>query len=186
MSTFNISSTQASMLDGTAPPSETRAWFAVQTWPRYEKKAASELQNRGVHVFLPLLESKHQWSDRQRLIQSPLFPSYIFVRIPETKEMRVAVLRANGVTGFVGVRGSGIPIPESEIESVRTVLAQGAFVQAHPFLHVGNRVRVRGGSLDGVEGVLVAKNDDLSLIVSVQIIQRSLSIRIDGYQVESV
>jgi transcription antitermination factor NusG len=89
------------------------------------------------------------------------------------------------VSKFVGDRGIGTAIPENEIESVRTLLKGNTPFQSHPFLSVGQRVRVRGSSLDGVEGVLVAKNEDRSLLVSVQIIQRSLSIRIDGYQVEA-
>ena len=165
--------------------SDSGSWFAVQTWPRYEKRVADELRKKDVELFLPLFASKRQWSDRQRVIQLPLFPSYIFVRIPETTDRRIAVLRTNGVTGFVGVRGIGVPIPESEIESVRIILTRGIPFQVHPFLHVGNRVRVRGGSLDGVEGILLAKNDDLSLVVSIQIIQRSLSMRIVGFQVEA-
>ena len=158
-------------------------WFAVQTRLRYEKRVATELEEKNLEVFLPMLASKHQWSDRQRTVQMPLFPSYLFVRIPQTKEARITVLSTNGATGFVGVRGTGIVIPEDEIESVRTVLAQGISVHAHAFLTVGDRVRVRGGSLDGVEGILLAKNDDLSLVVSIKLIQRSLSIRIAGYQV---
>ena len=165
--------------------SSSGAWFAVRTWPRYEKRVATELQGKDLNVFLPLLASKRQWSDRKQTVQLPLFPSYLFVRIPETVETRVAVLRTNGVTNFVGVRGAGIPIPECEIESVRSILTRGIPIQVHPFLNVGQRVRVRGSSLDGVEGILLAKNDDLSLIISIQLIQRSLSIRISGYQVEA-
>jgi transcription antitermination factor NusG len=160
-------------------------WFAVRTWPRYEKRVATELQSKELEVFLPLLASKRQWSDRKQTVQLPLFPSYLFVRIPEALETRVAVLSTNGVTNFVGVRGAGIPIPECEIESVRSLLNHGISPQDHPFLNVGQRVRVRGSSLDGVEGILVAVNDDLSLIVSIQLIQRSLSVRIAGYQVEA-
>jgi transcription antitermination factor NusG len=184
LSTAHISAMTDSF-DRSKTPSNSGVWFAVQTWPRYEKKVAAELQEKKLDVFLPLLASRNRWSDRQRLVQSPLFPSYIFVRIPEHKETRIAVLRTNGVSSFVGVRGAGSPIPESEIESVRIVLKQGISVQPHPFLNVGDRVRVRGSSLDGVEGVLLAKNDDLSLVVSIQLIQRSLSIRIAGYQVET-
>jgi transcription antitermination factor NusG len=139
-----------------------------------------------LEVFLPLLAAKHQWSDRRQVVQSPLFPCYLFVRLPETQDRRISVLSTNGVTNFVGFRGMGVPVPECEIESVRFLLNRGISFQAHPFLNVGQRVRVRGSSLDGVEGILVAKNDDLSLIISIQLIQRSLSIRIAGYQVETV
>jgi len=161
------------------------AWLAVQTWPRYEKKVAAELEKKQIELFLPLLSAEHRWSDRRRIVQLPLFPGYIFVRIPETSEPRVSVLRTNGVIKFVGSRSAGTPIPQNEIDSVQILLKGGVVFQEHSFLNVGQRVRVRGGSLDGVEGVLMTKNDDLSLVVSIRIIQRSLSIRVAGYRVEA-
>jgi transcription antitermination factor NusG len=160
-------------------------WFAVQTWPRYEKKVANECHTKNINSFLPLVPSKRQWSDRVRTVHLPLFPSYLFVRISETVEARIPVLRTTGVMKFVGDRGMGIPIPDSEIESVRLLLSRGIPFEAHPFLSVGQRVRIRGGSLDSVEGILQAKNDDFSLVVSIHIIQRSLSVRVAGYQVEA-
>jgi transcription antitermination factor NusG len=160
-------------------------WFAVQTWPRYEKQVAVELQRKAIEVFLPLQAAEHQWSDRRRIVQLPLFPSYVLVRIPERLDSRISVLRTNGVTMFVGARSTGTPIPDSEIEAVRTLLKRGVDFHNHPFLNVGQRVRIRGGSLDGVEGFLVAKNEDLSLVVSINIIQRSLAMRVAGYRVEA-
>jgi transcription antitermination factor NusG len=160
------------------------SWFAVQTWPRYEKRIASQLQEKGVEVFLPLLHERHQWSDRRTVVHAPLFPSYVFVRIADTPSTRVPVLRTSGVARFVGGRNTGSPIPDSEIESIQAVLSNGAAYREHPFLNIGQRVRIRGGSLDGVEGILAAKSDGASLLVSIEIIQRSLAVRIAGYHVE--
>lgn len=159
-------------------------WFAIQTWPRYEKKVAVELKQKSLEVFLPLVSAEHQWSDRHRVVQLPLFPTYLFVQTSGETESRIPVLRTSGVIGFVGVR-TGTPVPESEIESVRVLLNRGVSFQNHPFLSVGQRVRIRGSSLDGVEGILVSKNDDFSLIVSINIIQRSLSVRVAGYRIEA-
>ena len=181
----NNSGPNQSFSSGAIASSNGDVWFAVQTWPRYEKKVAAELKKKELEVFLPLTLSRHQWTDRQRTVQSPLFPSYLFVRIPETLDTRVAVLRTNGVMSFVGVRGAGVPIPEGEIESVRMLATGSISFRGHPFLNIGQRVRVRGSSLDGVEGILLAENNDLSLIISIQIIQRSLSVRISGFQVEA-
>jgi transcription antitermination factor NusG len=161
------------------------SWYAIQTWPRFEKKVAAEFQRKDVEAFLPLFSSKRQWSDRRCVVQLPLFPGYVFVRIAPGPSARIPILRTNGVTSFVGVRGIGIPIQNSEIDSVRLLLDRGVAFQQHPFLNLGQRVRVRGGSLDSVEGILLAKNDDLSLVVSIEIIKRSISIRISGYQVEA-
>ena len=80
-------------------------WFAVQTRPRFEKKVAVDLQEKGIHSFVPLRAVKRQWSDRKQVISLPLFPGYTFVRIPPEQDARVAVLRTYGVTNFVGSRG---------------------------------------------------------------------------------
>lgn len=160
------------------------SWFAVQTRSRFEKKVARQLEEKEIEVFLPLVTERHKWSDRVATVHSPLFPHYLFVRIPESMDTRVSVLRTVGVEGFVGGRGAGAAIPDPEIESIMTVLSNDTPFMPYPFLNAGSRVRIRGGSLDGVEGILVAKNEDLSLLVSVEIIQRSLAIRVTGYQIE--
>jgi transcription antitermination factor NusG len=160
-------------------------WLAVQTWPRYEKKVATELQRKKIEVFLPLEASERRWSDRRQAVELPLFPSYLFARIPPTLASRVSVLRTGGVTNLVGARNVGTAIPDGEIESVRMLLKRGIAFETHSYLDIGQRVRIREGSLDGVEGILVGKNNDLSLVVSIQIIQRSLSVRVAGYRVEA-
>jgi transcription antitermination factor NusG len=161
------------------------SWFAVQTWPRYEKKVAVELNRKQIEVFLPVVKSPRQWSGRRRIVDFPLFPGYVFVRIFKALEERVAVLRTNGVVNLVGDRGTGSAIPETEINSVRTLLYRSIPFRSHPYLSVGQRVRIRGGALDGIEGTLQEEKNDLSLIVSVDIIQRSLSIRLEGYEIEA-
>jgi transcription antitermination factor NusG len=118
------------------------------------------------------------------VIHSPLFPGYVFVRSAGTLDARVAVLRTNGVISFVGVRGLGTPIPEEEITAIQAVLAEKIPFEPYPFLKVGQRVRIRGGSLDGIKGILTAVRGDQSLIISVEVIQRSISMRVSGYLVE--
>jgi transcription antitermination factor NusG len=162
------------------------SWFAVQTRPRHEKKAAAELQAKGVKTLLPLHAASHQWSDRRRLVHVPIFPGYVFVSIADAVASRVPVLRTNGVKNFVGVRGTGIPIPKHEIEAIQAIFGQGVRAEPHPFLRIGQRVRICGGSLDGVEGILQEQNSDLSLVVSVELIQRSLAIRVTGYELEPI
>jgi transcription antitermination factor NusG len=162
------------------------SWFAVQTKPRHEKKAAAELQEKGISAFLPLCCEKRQWSDRQRVVELPLFPQYVFVRIAQTVHTRVSVLRTNGVTSFVGTRGIGIAIPDEQIEQVQTVISQGVPVSPHLFMNIGKRVRILGGALDGLQGILTAVNGDQTLVMSVEMIQRSLAIRISGFTIEPV
>ena len=161
-------------------------WFAVQTRPRHEKKVAQELQTKGILAYLPLHSTLRQWSDRLQNVSLPLFPGYVFVQTKGTVVDRVAVLQTNGITGFVGVRGQGLSIPDQQIQAIKAVIESGVAVNQYPFLQEGKRVRIRSGSLTGVEGVLVAKNEDLSLVISVELIQRSLAVRISGFHVEPV
>lgn len=160
-------------------------WFAVETVPRYEKRVAAELEKKAVHTFLPLEAHSHQWSDRRRTVHLALFPNYLFVRIPSSAEYRIPVLRTSGVRRFVGASHVGTPVSDTEIESIRLLLQRSIPFRAHPFLSVGQRVRIRGGSLDGMEGVLSGKSDDAKLVVSIQLIQRSLSVHLQGYTVEA-
>jgi transcription antitermination factor NusG len=161
-------------------------WYAVQTMPRHEKKVTAELQQKQVQAYLPLFSEEREWSDRRVSVDAPLFPGYVFVKIPQDQNTRVAVLRTLGVRNFVGTRGIGDPIPEPEIESVRAVLARGIPFRVSPFLNVGERVRILDGSLEGVEGILTAVNGDKSLIISVELIQRSLAMRVTGFRVAAV
>jgi transcription antitermination factor NusG len=167
------------------PAAVPGGWLAVQTKPRHEKKSAAELEEKDIEVFLPMYSAIHHWSDRKKEIQLPLFPNYLFVRITESRNERALVLRTNGVLSFVGTRGVGSYIPDGEIEAVQRVLTSRAPFTHYPFLNVGQKVRIRGGSLDGVSGILAAVNNDRSLIISVECVQRSIAIRIDGYGVEA-
>lgn len=162
------------------------SWFAVQTFPRHEKKVTAELQEKSVQTFLPLVPAKHQWSDRQRLVDEPIFPGYTFVRIVQSLSNRIAILRTKGLARFVGVRGVGIPIPDDQIECVQTALARRIPFGPHPFSGVGRRIRIRGGCFEGVEGILAAINGNQTLVISVDLIQRSIAIRVAGYRIEAV
>ena len=167
------------------PPVESK-WFAVQTMARHEKRVAMHCLEKNIFVFLPLLEQVHRWSDRLNKVEVPLFSCYAFVRIVPTAENRVKVLRTQGVLGFVGSQGLGTPIRDEEIESVRTVMREKVPCLAHPFIETGKRVRILGGCLDGTVGILERRGEDHSLIVSVALLQRSISIRVKGYDIELI
>ena len=113
-----------------------------------------------------------------------MFSCYAFVRMTRTIEERLKVLRVAGVLGFVGSGKMGTPIPDQEIENLQTAIREKIPFAVHPFISVGKRVRIRGGSLDGVEGILVGQAGDKSLVVSVELLQRSVSIRVEGYDIE--
>jgi transcription termination/antitermination protein NusG len=160
-------------------------WYAVHTRARHERVVAQRLLEQGVSTFLPLVTEVHRWSDRRKSVELPLFGCYVFVKLLPTGEERLRVLRIDGVK-FVGARGVGTPIDEAQIDAVRTLIGQQMPWSTHPFLRIGQRVRVRGGALDGVEGILLSRNDDNTLVVSIDAIQRSLAVRIQGYDVEPI
>jgi transcriptional antiterminator NusG len=159
-------------------------WYAVRTRSRHEKIVSQQLEKQGIESFLPLVKRTRQWTDRTKQVEMPVFSGYNFVRMVFTSAMRLRVLQTYGVAGFVGMNNVGTVIPDCEIQNVRTVLATSVPVEERTFLRVGQRVRIRGGALHGVEGILSAQDEDQSVVVSVELIQRSLSVRIRGYVVE--
>ena len=96
------------------------------------------------------------------------------------------MLRTNGVVAFVGIQGQGIPIPDAEIENIQILLSSKVPFEPYPFLSVGQKVRIRGGYLDGIEGIRTAKNADRSVVISVDLIQRSLAVRLSGFDLEPI
>ncbi len=127
-----------------------------------------------------------EWSDRRKLVEFPLFPGYAFLRMIYKPEERLRVLQTEGVVSFVGTNGQGISIPDKQIEDIQTLVANKVPFESHPFLKVGQRVRISSGSLTGTEGILVGQDSDRSLVISVELIQRSVSIRLQGYELEPV
>jgi transcription antitermination factor NusG len=181
------------ILTGTTTPvpllpraAEEPNWYAVHTIARHEKRVDAQLKEAQIHSFLPLLSQVHQWSDRRARVEVPMFGCYAFVRIAQRAEERVKVLRTPGVLGFVGSERQGTPIPEEQIESLRTAIHEKIPFYPHAFLSVGQRVRICGGSLEGVQGILVRQGDDQSLVVSVELLHRSVAIRVEGYDIEPV
>jgi transcription antitermination factor NusG len=171
-----------------APPvvREVENWYGLQTKPRHEKIVMQRLQERGVTTFLPLVTEVHRWSDRKKQVQMPLFSCYVFAKFVPNRDERLRVLRVDGVFGLVGDRGEGAAIPEEQIDAVRNLVDRQLPWSSHPFLKIGQRVRIRSGALDGMEGILVSRNGDRSLVISVDAIQRSLAVRVEGYEIEAV
>jgi transcription antitermination factor NusG len=174
------------MAMSSAQGAQTLRWYALHTRSRHERVVAQRLHEGGIETYLPTVQEVHRWSDRKKKVEVPLFSCYLFVRCALTSEDRLQVYRVESALGFVGLRGVGLPIPDEQIESVRTALAQPKPCRSLPFLKVGQRVRVCGGALDGVEGVFLSENGDQSLVISIDAIQRSLAVRIDGYQVKPI
>lgn len=161
-------------------------WYAVHTRSRHEKLVGRQLERHGFSTLVPLTTQVRQWSDRRKVVEMPLFPGYAFVRMVYEPEQKLRVLGTDGIVNFVGVHGQGIPIPDRQIDDIQILLNAKVPVESHPFLKVGQRVRIRSGSLNGTEGILVGQEADRMLVITVELIQRSVSIRLKGYEVEAV
>ena len=127
-------------------------WYALHTRARHEKAIERRLRDQGMETFVPTTIQVHRWSDRKKKVEVPLFSCYVFIRSALSAEDRTRVYQVESVHGFVGTRGSSLPIPDGDIESIQKVLTQTAPWRSYPFLKAGQRVRVRGGNLSSRRG----------------------------------
>jgi transcription antitermination factor NusG len=160
------------------------AWWAVYTQHQHEKTVAEMLTGKGFEVFLPLHESMRRWKDRQKVLSLPLFPCYVFVR--GSMSRRLQVVTTPGIH-MVLSRGEQIEIvPETEIDAIRRAVQGSYRVEPHPFLKIGERVRVTRGSLEGVEGILIRKKNLYRLVLSVDMLAQSVGVEVSASDVEPV
>lgn len=163
---------------------EELKWWVLYTRHQHEKVVADTLSAKNFEVFLPLYESVRRWKDRQKQLSLPLFPCYVFVRSEYRRQLHV--VSTPGVHMILSHGGRVATIPDSEIMAVRKSVDGSLPVQPHPYLKCGERVRVTRGSLFGVEGVLVRKKNLFRLVLSVDMLARSVSVEIDISDVEPV
>jgi transcription antitermination factor NusG len=150
-------------------------WFAVRVVPQHEAVAFEGLHSKGIEAFSPTYQSRRKWSDRTKVLELPLFPGYVFGRFAFAAE-RVPVLRTPGVRDVVRLGPRPTPVADEEIDAVRTLVRSGFRLTPCPFLSLGDRVRVERGALRGVEGILVSRRGRWELIVSVEVLHRSVSV----------
>jgi transcription antitermination factor NusG len=163
---------------------DARNWFAVYTKSRHEKKVNWALSEKSVETFLPLREVLVRWKDRNKKVPVPLFPGYLFVRIDPRE--RLNVLSTKGVVCILGNHGSPVPVPLSEIESTRKLLRSGLKFRPFPYEMEGKEVTIISGPLEGARGKVLYARGGCSLILSVNLIRRSVSVEIDMNDVEFV
>jgi transcription antitermination factor NusG len=161
-------------------------WFAVWTRSRQEKISAAILEALGIPHFLPLKSEVRQWSDRRQTVTVPLFSGYMFVRINSARDRRLEVLKTPGIAGFVGNQTGPLPIPDQQIEDIRTVIETRVECTVLPLLNEGESVRVVQGPLAGVEGRLVRTNSSTRLSISIEMIHKSMLVSISRHDVELI
>jgi len=160
-------------------------WFAVQTRYRFEKKVAAQLTQKGCKVYLPLRTEQHLWSDRQKAVTVALFPGYAFVQIDSSREARHRVLQTAGLIGFVSFGGTMIPVPAKQLNDLHLLLLERQPYSLRPFVQSGQRVRLRGGCLDGLEGLFL-KHENGTVLISIEAVQRSIAVETRGYELELI
>jgi len=157
-------------------------WYAAHVYSRHEKQVVSQLQERHVDCFLPVYRSVRRWKDRRKELDLVLFPGYVFVHMDIRDRLRV--LQLPSVARFVSFGGHPAPISDSEIETLSNGLASGIRAEPHPYLKVGNRVRVKYGPLAGAQGILIRRKEKCRLVLSVDLIMRSVALEVDEADVE--
>jgi transcription antitermination factor NusG len=167
-----------SLIESTNNESGGPRWFAIQVKTTHEKRVTSLLAFRGHEWFLPSYTCRRGWSDRIKKVELPLFPGYVFCRF--SLSSRVAILKTPSVMRIAGIGYMPTPIDDQEIDAIQRVMQSGIGLSPHPFLQAGQRVRISGGSLMGLEGLIVDVRQRDRLILSVTLLQRSLSVDIDS------
>jgi len=161
-------------------------WYALTTRSRHEWVVSQQIKVRGLESFLPTKIETHHWSDRQKKVELPLFPGYVFFRTVMSTEVHRTLNGLRGCAGILTMQGKPIAIPDEQISGIQKILEQRFLCTRYPYLTLGRRVRIRGGSLEGIEGILISASGENRLVISVDSIARSFAIQIEGYEVEQV
>lgn len=172
-----------SVVDGTPDRQLAQKWFAVYISPRHEKRVSQYMSMREIEHYLPLYQTQRKWNNGLKVtLDLPLFPGYLFVHIGQRE--RVRVLQVPGVLSIVGgTGGHPVSLPEAEINALRTGLPLRK-AEPHPLLTVGQRVRIRSGALAGMEGLVERRKNSLRIILTMELIQRSVAVEVDETELE--
>ena len=157
-------------------------WFAAYTNTHHEKRVASHFSERQIESFLPLYSVLHRWKNRCKVdLDLPLFPNYVFVHIHPRERTRV--LGVPGVLSLVGFGRTLAPLSDSEIEAVRSCMGQRK-IEPHPYLVIGERVRIKAGPMTGMEGVLVRKKSNFRVVLALDVIMQCVAVEVDADDLE--
>ena len=157
-------------------------WYAVYTSANHEKKVAAEFGRRSVESFLPLYSSVRRWKDRRVQLQMPLFPGYVFAHLALGDRLRV--IQVPGVVKLVGFGGQPVALPDEQLEALRSGLNGQLRAEPHPYLTIGRRIRIVRGAFEGAEGTLVRKKGVFRVVLSLELIMRSIAVEMDVADVE--
>ena len=154
-----------------------KEWYAVYTVVRHEKTVNSSLAEKYIETFLPLREEVNSWKDRRKRVQLPLFPGYLFVNL--LLKDRLSVLNTRGVVRILGINGNPVPVPVEQIDAIKRVLESKLKYDPYPYFIQGREVVITNGPLQGMRGRILERRGSYRLILSIDIIQRSVVVEVD-------
>jgi transcription antitermination factor NusG len=157
----------------------TASWYALQVRSQYEKTAVSILSSKGYETFLPLYKAQRIWSDRRKEVELPIFPGYVFCKF-DLENYDLRVITTSGVVAIVGYGKNPAAIDEGELQALRRVIETQRRIEPFPFYRLGDRVRIEKGPLMGIEGVLVSIKNADRLVISITLLQRSVSVEVES------
>jgi transcription antitermination factor NusG len=169
---------------GTPATCVEHRWYAAYTCANHEKRVAKQFGDQEMEHFLPLYSSVRRWKDRRVQLELPLFPGYVFVRIALHDRLRI--LQVPSVVRLVGFGGLPTPLPDDQIEPLRNGLAHGLRAEPHPYLSMGRRVRIKSGPLAGLTGIAVRRKGSFRVVLSVDLLARSVVADVDLCDVEEL
>jgi transcription antitermination factor NusG len=153
-------------------------WFALTVRPQHEKSVAERLVAKSLAGYTPLYRARRRWSDRTQTVDLPLFPRYVFCRFGFND--RLKVLGTLGVNSVVGFGGKPAPISDAEIDALQKVVGSGLPCLPWSHLRLGQRVRILGGALAGMGGILAREKGASRVVVNVDLLQRAVAVEIDS------
>ncbi|MEW6585730.1 MAG: UpxY family transcription antiterminator [Nitrospirota bacterium] len=160
-------------------------WFALYVKSRHEFVTNDELRRKQVETFLPSFKNWRQWKDRRKLIDFPLFPGYLFVNIRPDSEVYLHVLKTRGAVTFVSLEpGYPTPVSPEEIDTLKMLIDSGKELDVYPHLKEGERIRVKRGPLKGAEGIFIRKEQEMKFLVNIDILGRSVGLKIYADEIE--
>jgi len=163
---------------------ELPSWYAVHVRSNFEKRVSIDLATKGVECYVPAVKETRTWTDRKKTIEVPLFPGYVFTRMYDTPALRHVVMRSPGAVRILGNGGLIEAVPTVEVEAIQRLIQSNVPLLAHPLLREGAMVRIWRGPLKDLEGLLVRIKSQTRLVLSVELLSRSVSTEVDASDVE--
>ena len=164
-------------------------WYAVHTKSRHEYKAHTGLTQKRLASFLPEIEVWSKRKDRKKKISVPLFPGYIFVEANLDNETKLAILKTSGVVRILGKKENAepLPVPDAKIRAIQRLLEKKVEIFTMQYPKEGEPAKITDGPFAGIEGTVVKADPERELfVISIELLQRSVAIKLEGFQISKI